>query len=88
MSKMSNDVVQVEGGMIALQKLVRDPFQILVFLFGLFFIHWQLTLIVLILLPVTALLVSIIRKGLKDFKKSTKTIRRSTLCCGRKCIIY
>lgn len=72
MSKMSNDVVQVEGGMIALQKLVRDPFQILVFLFGLFFIHWQLTLIVLILLPVTALLVSIIRKGLKRTSKKAQ----------------
>ena len=72
MSKMSNDVVQVEEGMIALQKLVRDPFQIIIFLFGLFFFPWQLTLIVLILLPLTALLVSVIRKGLKRTSKKAQ----------------
>lgn len=72
MSKMSNDVMVVEGGMIAFQRLLREPFQIIIFLFGLFFIHWQLTLIVLLLLPLTALFVSVIRKGLKRTSKKAQ----------------
>lgn len=72
MSKMSNDVMVVEGGMIAFQRMLREPFQIIIFLFGLFFIHWQLTLIVLLLLPLTALFVSVIRKGLKRTSKKAQ----------------
>lgn len=72
MSKMSNDVMQVESAMIAFQRLLREPFQIVIFLYGLFFISWKLTLVVLLLLPLTALFVSVIGKGLKRTSKKAQ----------------
>ncbi len=65
MSRMTSDVNQLEWGMVSLQKIIREPFQIVIFLYGLFFIDVKLTLIVMLLLPLTALVVSIIGKGLK-----------------------
>lgn len=72
MSRMSNDVMQVESGMIAFQRFLREPIQVIVFLVGLFFISWKLTLVVLLLLPLTALFVSIIGKGLKRTSKKAQ----------------
>ncbi len=72
MSKMSNDVMQVESGMIAFQRFLREPVQVIVFLVGLFFISWKLTLVVLLLLPLSALFVSIIGKGLKRTSKKAQ----------------
>ena len=65
MSRMTSDVNQLEWGMVSLQKIIREPFQIVIFLYGLFFINVKLTLIVMLLLPLTVLVVSIIGKGLK-----------------------
>lgn len=73
MSKMSNDVMQVESAMIAFQRLLREPFQIIIFLYGLLFISWKLTLVVLLLLPLTALFVSVIGKGLKRTSKKAQS---------------
>mgnify|MGYP001993780071 CR=1 FL=1 len=72
MSKMSNDVMQVESGMIALQRFLREPIQVIIFLGGLFFISPKLTLVVLLLLPLSALFVSIIGKGLKRTSKKAQ----------------
>lgn len=65
MSRMTSDVNQLERGMVSLQKIIREPIQILIFLWGLFAIDPKLTLITLILLPATGFVVSIIGKGLK-----------------------
>lgn len=65
MSRMTSDVNQLEWGMVSLQKIIREPVQIIIFLYGLFFIDVKLTLIVILLLPLTAFVVSIIGKGLK-----------------------
>lgn len=65
MSRMTSDINQLEWGMVSLQKIIREPFQIVIFLYGLFFIDVKLTLIVLLLLPLMAVMVSIIGKGLK-----------------------
>tara|TARA_Y100000589_G_scaffold94180_1_gene89028 strand:- start:3136 stop:4980 length:1845 start_codon:yes stop_codon:yes gene_type:complete len=72
MSKMSNDVMQVESGMIAFQRFLREPIQVIIFLFGLFFISWKLSLVVLLLLPLSAFFVSIIGKGLKRTSKKAQ----------------
>ncbi len=72
MSKMSNDVMQVESGMVAFQRFLREPIQVVLFLFGLFFISWKLSLVVLILLPMSVLFVSIIGKGLKRTSKKAQ----------------
>ena len=73
MSKMSNDVMQVESGMIAFQRMLREPIQIIIFLFGLFAISVKLTLVTLLLLPLTALFISVIGKGLKRTSKKAQT---------------
>ncbi len=72
MSKMSNDVMQVESGMIAFQRFLREPIQVVIFLFGLFFISWKLSFVVLLLLPLSALFVSVIGKGLKRTSKKAQ----------------
>ena len=72
MSRMTNDVGQIEWGMVSLQKIVREPIQIIVFIYGLLFISVKLTLVVLLLLPITAIVVSIIGKGLKRTSKKAQ----------------
>ncbi|MBR1785818.1 MAG: ABC transporter ATP-binding protein [Paludibacteraceae bacterium] len=69
MSRMTNDVNEVEFSIMAsLDMLFKNPIMILVYLVTLFVISWQLTLFVLILLPVSGWIIGIIGKNLK--KKS------------------
>ena len=71
MSRMTNDVSEVEASiMSSLDILFKDPIMIIVYLITLFVISWQLTLFVLILLPVAGLLIGRIGKSLK--RTSTK----------------
>ena len=66
MSRMTNDVGEVEASiMSALDVLFKDPIMILIYLITLFCISWQLTLFVLILLPVAGLLIGRIGRSLK-----------------------
>lgn len=71
MSRMTNDVSEVEASiMSSLDILFKDPIMIFVYLITLFIISWQLTLFVLILLPIAGLLIGRIGKSLK--RTSTK----------------
>ena len=66
MSRMTNDVNEVEASIMStLDMLFKDPVMILVYLITLFCISWQLTLFVLILLPVAGLLIGRIGRSLK-----------------------
>ena len=66
MSRMTSDVGEVEASIMAsLDILFKDPIMILVYLLTLFFVSWQLTLFVLILLPVAGLLIGRIGRSLK-----------------------
>ena len=66
MSRMTNDVNEVEASIMStLDMLFKDPIMILVYLVTLFTISWQLTLFVLILLPVAGLLIGRIGRSLK-----------------------
>lgn len=66
MSRMTNDVNEVEASIMStLDMLFKDPVMILVYLITLFTISWQLTLFVLILLPVAGLLIGRIGRSLK-----------------------
>ncbi len=66
MSRMTNDVGEVEASiMSALDVLFKDPIMILIYLITLFCISWQLTLFVLVLLPVAGLLIGRIGRSLK-----------------------
>lgn len=66
LSRMTNDVNEVEASiMSALDVLLKDPIMITVYLLTLFVISWQLTLFVLILLPVAGLMIGRIGRSLK-----------------------
>ncbi len=71
LSRMTNDVNEVESSiMSALDILFKDPIMILVYLVTLFVISWQLTLFVLILMPVAVFFIGRIGRSLK--RASTK----------------
>ncbi len=66
MSRMSNDVGEVEGSVVGtLEGWIRDPMTIIVTLTVLFLISVQLTLFILILIPVLGLVIGRISKSLK-----------------------
>lgn len=66
MSRMTSDVGEVESSiMSSLDILFKDPIMILVYLMTLFFISWQLTVFVLLLLPVAGLIIGRIGRSLK-----------------------
>ena len=70
-SRMTNDVGEVEGSiMSALDILFKDPVMILIYLVTLLVISWQLTLFVLLLMPVAVFLIGRIGRSLK--KASTR----------------
>ena len=70
LSRMTNDVNEVEASiMSALDVLFKDPIMIIVYLLTLFVISWQLTLFVLVLLPVAGLLIGRIGRSLKRASK-------------------
>ena len=65
-SRMTNDVNEVEASiMSALDILFKDPIMILVYLTTMFLISWQLTLFVLLLMPVAVFLIGRIGRSLK-----------------------
>lgn len=65
-SRMTNDVGEVEASiMSALDILFKDPIMILVYLITLLVISWQLTLFVLVLMPVAIFLIGRIGRSLK-----------------------
>lgn len=65
-SRMTTDVGEVEASiMSALDVLFKDPVMILIYLITLFVISWQLTLFVLVLLPVVGLLIGRVGRSLK-----------------------
>ena len=69
-SRMTNDVSEVEASiMSSLDILFKDPIMILVYLITLFIISWQLTLFVLLLMPVAIFLIGRIGRSLKRASK-------------------
>lgn len=70
MSRMSNDVNEVEGSVVgAFEGWIRDPMTIIVTLTVLFFISPQLTLFILFLIPVLGLVIGRISKSLKKHSR-------------------
>ena len=69
-SRMTNDVGEVEGSiMSALDILFKDPIMILVYLITLLVISWQLTLFVLLLMPIAVFLIGRLGRSLKRASK-------------------
>lgn len=70
-SRMTNDVGEVEASiMSALDILFKDPVMIIIYLITLLVVSWQLTLFVLLLMPVAIFLIGRIGRSLK--RASTK----------------
>lgn len=66
MARMNNDVNEIENAVISILELIfRDPFSIIITLSVLFYISTSLTIFALVLLPLTALVISRIGKALK-----------------------
>lgn len=66
MARMSGDVAEIENSiMSSLDMLINDPVMILAYLSMMIAISWQLTIFVLILLPIAGLLMGRIGKHLK-----------------------
>jgi ATP-binding cassette, subfamily B, bacterial MsbA len=66
MSRMSNDVGEVEGSVVgALEGWFRDPLTIIAYLITLFFMSPKLTLFILLSLPVMGFIIGRISKSLK-----------------------
>lgn len=69
-SRMTNDVSEVEASiMSALDILFKDPIMILVYLITMLVISWQLTLFVLLLMPVAVFLIGRMGRSLKRASK-------------------
>lgn len=67
LSRVTNDAKEVEWGVVGGIELVfKHPFYILFYLISLFVISWQLTLFVLLVLPISGYLISRIAKSLKS----------------------
>ncbi|MDY0103341.1 MAG: ABC transporter ATP-binding protein [Lentimicrobium sp.] len=65
-SRMTTDVQEVEWSvMSSLEMMFRDPVTIFFYLFSLFAMDYELTLMVLVLLPITGLIIGQIGKSLK-----------------------
>ncbi len=65
-SRMTTDVQEVEWSVLSsLEMLFRDPVTIIAYLITLFMMNYELTLMVLILLPVSGLLIGRIGRSLK-----------------------
>jgi len=66
MTRMTSDVGEVEASIISsLETIFKNPLMIVIYMTVLFGMSWQLTLFVLILLPVSGLVIGTIGKSLK-----------------------
>ncbi len=65
MSRMSNDLADLEWCVGVLQSLVKEPINVLVFGFLLIFISWRLFFLFLVVLPVGVWLIALIGRKLK-----------------------
>lgn len=65
-SRMTNDVQEVENSIVStMEGLIRDPFTVIGFLFYLAYTSPQLSLFLVILLPLTAVIIGRVSKSLK-----------------------
>ncbi len=66
LSKATNDIQEVEKSILGgLQMMFRDPPKFILYLGTLFIMSWELTLFVIILLPISGILISSIGKSLR-----------------------
>ena len=75
LSRSVNDTQEIEFTIIkSLQQLLLEPISILIYLVALFWINYQLTLFVLILLPVAGLLIGLLSRSLRRRSLEAKNL--------------
>ncbi len=80
MSRMTNDVGEIEGSVVGtLEGWIRDPMTIIVTITVLFLISYQLTLFILVLIPVLGLVIGRITKSLKRHSQQVSVKYGETL---------
>lgn len=66
MSRMSVDVAEIEASiMMSLELLIKNPLAIIIYLAVLIAVSWQLSLFVLVMLPVAGFVMGVVGKNLK-----------------------
>ncbi|MHB9055916.1 MAG: ABC transporter ATP-binding protein [Paludibacteraceae bacterium] len=66
MSRMTNDVIEVEASIISsINMVLKNPLMIIIYLVVMFVMSWKLTVFVLLLLPVSVWLIGIIGRSLR-----------------------
>ena len=72
-SKTTNDVQEIEFSMLSsIYGVFREPVQVLIFFASLFFMSFQLSLFIIIFLPFTGIMITLISKSLKKNTKSSQ----------------
>ncbi|MFA5814914.1 MAG: ABC transporter ATP-binding protein [Bacteroidales bacterium] len=73
MSRLTQDVQEVEWSVMAsIEKFFRDPLNILIFLIGMFIMSPTLTLIVLLILPISAFLIGTVGRNLRKISSRSQ----------------
>ena len=66
LARISVDVAEVESSIVdTLEMLIKNPILILIYVVALCFISWQLTLFVIVVLPIAGLVMGVVGKRLK-----------------------
>lgn len=80
MTRMTNDVQQVEVFIIrSLNQIIQSPIAIIIYVYTLFFMNVKLTLIVLAILPVSAAIIGLIGKTLREKSKQAQGLMGNLL---------
>lgn len=75
MSRMTSDIAEIEASVISsLEMVFKNPIMIIIYLTVLFSMSWNLTLFVLILLPISGLLIGRIGRSLKRRSLTGQTL--------------
>ncbi|MFO7723199.1 MAG: ABC transporter ATP-binding protein [Bacteroidales bacterium] len=66
MARISGDVQEIENSVLsALDAILRSPIQIVIYLAVMFFMSWQLTLVAVVLLPLSGYLIGLLGRSLR-----------------------
>ena len=80
MARMSSDITEVRNSMVnSFTGFIKNPLYILIYLVGIIIISWQMTLIILILLPVTGYITGKIGKNLKKVSHKAQKLQGDIL---------
>ena len=80
MSRMSSDITEVRNSMVSsFSGMIKYPIFITVYFIGLLFISWQMTIIITLLLPITAIITGSIGKSLKKTSEKAQILQGDIL---------